>query len=102
MRLHADVKVTVEVTVSRSLEKADIDAAQAANLLERPEDAEKLLAAAAPAGRRRRSPDCGRSARCLIGLKGLRISTGAKATSRRFAFRRKVFMGCGLCGPSPI
>ncbi len=49
VRLHADVKVTVEVTVSRSLEKADIDAAQAANLLERAEDAEKLLAAAAPA-----------------------------------------------------
>jgi large subunit ribosomal protein L9 len=48
VRLHADVKVTIEVTVSRSLEKADIDAAQAANLLERPEDAEKLLAAAAP------------------------------------------------------
>ncbi len=50
VRLHADVKVTIEVTVARSLEKADIDAAQqAANLLERPEDAEKLLGAAAPA-----------------------------------------------------
>jgi large subunit ribosomal protein L9 len=49
VRLHADVKVIVEVTVARSLEKADIDAAQAANLLERPEDAEKLLNAAAPA-----------------------------------------------------
>jgi len=53
VRLHADVKVTVDVTVSRSLEKADIDAAQAASLLERPEDAEKLLgeatAAEAPA-----------------------------------------------------
>jgi large subunit ribosomal protein L9 len=43
VRLHADVKVTVEVTVARSLEKADIDAAQAANMLERAEDAEKLL-----------------------------------------------------------
>ncbi|MBL8644604.1 MAG: 50S ribosomal protein L9 [Rhodospirillaceae bacterium] len=49
VRLHADVKVTVEVTVARSMEKADIDAAQAANLLERPEDAEKLLNASAPA-----------------------------------------------------
>lgn len=47
VRLHAEVKVTVEVTVSRSLDKADIDAAQAANLLERPEDAEKFLGAAA-------------------------------------------------------
>jgi large subunit ribosomal protein L9 len=50
VRLHADVKVTVEVTVSRSLEKADLEAAQAASMLERAEDAEKLLGAAKPEG----------------------------------------------------
>jgi large subunit ribosomal protein L9 len=44
VRLHADVKVTIEVTVSRSLEEADLKAAQAAMLLERAEDAEKLIA----------------------------------------------------------
>lgn len=49
VRLHADVKVTVEVTVARSLEKADLDAAQAASMLERAEDAEKLMGEAAPA-----------------------------------------------------
>lgn len=48
VRLHADVKVTVEVTVARSMEKADLEAAQAASMLERAEDAEKLLADAAP------------------------------------------------------
>ncbi|MSO98307.1 MAG: 50S ribosomal protein L9 [Rhodospirillaceae bacterium] len=46
VRLHADVKVTVEVTVARSMEKADLEAAQAASMLERAEDAEKLLVAA--------------------------------------------------------
>jgi large subunit ribosomal protein L9 len=52
VRLHADVKVTVEVTVARSMEKADLEAAQAANatMLERAEDAEKLLGAAKPEG----------------------------------------------------
>ncbi len=49
VRLHADVKVTIEVTVARSLEKADLDAAQAASMLERPEDAEKLLGESAKA-----------------------------------------------------
>jgi large subunit ribosomal protein L9 len=49
VRLHADVKVVVEVTVARSMEKADLDAAQAASMLERAEDAEKLLSDAAPA-----------------------------------------------------
>jgi large subunit ribosomal protein L9 len=49
VRLHADVKVTIEVTVARSMEKADLDAAQAASMLERPEDAEKLLSDAAKA-----------------------------------------------------
>jgi large subunit ribosomal protein L9 len=48
VRLHADVKVVVEVTVARSMEKADLDAAQAASMLERAEDAEKLLSDAAP------------------------------------------------------
>jgi large subunit ribosomal protein L9 len=43
VRLHADVRVNVEVTVSRSLEEADLKAAQAAMLLERAEDAEKLI-----------------------------------------------------------
>jgi large subunit ribosomal protein L9 len=44
VRLHADVKVAIEVTVSRSMEEADLKAAQAAMLLERAEDAEKLIA----------------------------------------------------------
>lgn len=48
VRLHADVKVMIEVTVARSMEKADLEAAQAASMLERPEDAEKLLSDAAP------------------------------------------------------
>ena len=48
VRLHADVKLTVEVTVARSQEEADLHAAQAAALLERAEDAEKLLAETAP------------------------------------------------------
>ena len=47
VRLHADVKVIVEVTIARSMEKADLEAAQAASMLERPEDAEKLLGAPA-------------------------------------------------------
>jgi len=49
VRLHADVKVMVDVTVARSMEKADLEAAQAASMLERAEDAEKLLSDAAPA-----------------------------------------------------
>jgi large subunit ribosomal protein L9 len=43
LRLHPEVRVDVEVTVSRSLEEADLKAAEAAELLERAEDAEKLL-----------------------------------------------------------
>jgi large subunit ribosomal protein L9 len=44
VRLHADVKVSIEVTVARSTEQADLDAArnQAAALLERAEDADRM------------------------------------------------------------
>ncbi|MDX2222688.1 MAG: 50S ribosomal protein L9 [Rhodospirillaceae bacterium] len=44
VRLHADVRVGIEVTVARSTEQADLDAArnQAAALLERAEDADRL------------------------------------------------------------
>ena len=44
IRLHPEVKVEVEFTVARSKEEADLQAAEAAKLLERTEDAEKLLA----------------------------------------------------------
>jgi len=43
LRLHADVKINLDVTVARSMDEADLKAAQAAQLLERAEDAEKLL-----------------------------------------------------------
>lgn len=44
VRLYGDVKSTVEVTVARSTEEAEsLKAAQAASLLERAEDAEKLI-----------------------------------------------------------
>jgi len=49
IRLHPEVKVEVEFTVARSKEEADLQAAEAAKLLERTEDAEKLLADTAPA-----------------------------------------------------
>ena len=51
VRLHPEVKIEVEFTVARSVEEANLKAAEAAKLLERAEDAEKLLeeAEAAPA-----------------------------------------------------
>jgi large subunit ribosomal protein L9 len=49
VRLHPEVKVDIEFTVARSMEEADLKAAEAAQLLERAEDAEKLLSDAPPA-----------------------------------------------------
>ena len=49
VRLHPEVKIDVEFTVARSMEEDDLKAAEAAQLLERAEDAEKLLVAEAPA-----------------------------------------------------
>ena len=49
VRLHPEVKIDVEFTVARSMEEADLKAAEAAALLERTEDAEKLISDAAPA-----------------------------------------------------
>ena len=51
VRLHPEVKIDVDVTVARSTEEADLKAAEAAQLLDRAEDAEKLIAdaEAAPA-----------------------------------------------------
>ena len=49
LRLHPEVKVDIEFTVARSMEEADLKAAEAAQLLERAEDAEKLIADTAPA-----------------------------------------------------
>jgi large subunit ribosomal protein L9 len=49
VRLHPEVKIDVEFTVARSMEEADLKAAEAAALLERAEDAEKLISDAAPA-----------------------------------------------------
>jgi large subunit ribosomal protein L9 len=43
VRLHPEVKVDVEVTVARSMEEGNLKLAEAAKLLERAEDAEKLL-----------------------------------------------------------
>jgi large subunit ribosomal protein L9 len=42
VRLHPEVKVDVEFTVARSMEEATMKISQAAALLERAEDAEKL------------------------------------------------------------
>jgi large subunit ribosomal protein L9 len=50
VRLYGDVKLTVEVTVARSTEEADLKAAQAASMLERSEDAAKLIEREGPAG----------------------------------------------------
>jgi len=46
VRLHPEVKIDVDFTVARSMEEADLRAAEAAELLERAEDAEKLVAEA--------------------------------------------------------
>jgi len=43
VRLHPEVKVDVEVTVARSMEEGNLKIAEAAQLLERAEDAQKLL-----------------------------------------------------------
>jgi large subunit ribosomal protein L9 len=43
VRLHPEVKIDVEITVARSLEEGNLKIAEAANLLERAEDAQKLL-----------------------------------------------------------
>ncbi len=42
-RLHPEVKVDVEFTIARSLEEGNLKIAEAADLLERAEDAQKLL-----------------------------------------------------------
>ncbi len=49
VRLHPEVKIDIDFTVARSMEEADLKAAEAAQLLERAEDAEKLIAEVAPA-----------------------------------------------------
>ncbi len=49
VRLHPEVKVDVEFTVARSMEEGNLKIAEAAQLLERAEDAEKLLGDEAPA-----------------------------------------------------
>ena len=49
VRLHPEVKIDVDFTVARSMEEADLKAAEAALLLERAEDAEKLLGGETPA-----------------------------------------------------
>ena len=48
IRLHPEVKIDVEFTVARSIEEAN-QKVQAADLLERAEDAAKLEAESAPA-----------------------------------------------------
>jgi len=49
VRLHPDVKVDVEFTIARSMEEGNLKIAEAAQLLERAEDAEKLMGDEAPA-----------------------------------------------------
>ena len=46
LRLHPEVKIDVDFTVARSMEEADLKAAEAAALLERAEDAQRLVAEA--------------------------------------------------------
>lgn len=43
VRLHPDVKVDIDFTVARSMEEGNLKIAEAAQLLERAEDAQKLL-----------------------------------------------------------
>lgn len=45
VRLHPEVKVDIEFTVARSVEEANLQMAEAAQMLERAEDAEKLTGA---------------------------------------------------------
>ncbi len=49
VRLHPEVKVDVEFTIARSMEEGNLKIAEAAQLLERAEDAEKLISDEAPA-----------------------------------------------------
>lgn len=49
VRLHPEVKVDVEFTIARSMEEGNLKIAEAAQLLERAEDAEKLMGDEAPA-----------------------------------------------------
>ncbi|MCA0202126.1 MAG: 50S ribosomal protein L9 [Proteobacteria bacterium] len=49
VRLHPEVKVDVEFTIARSMEEGNLKIAEAAQLLERAEDAEKLIGDEAPA-----------------------------------------------------
>lgn len=49
VRLHPEVKVDIEFTVARSMEEGNLKIAEAAQLLERAEDAEKLMGGDAPA-----------------------------------------------------
>ncbi|MGE4065036.1 MAG: 50S ribosomal protein L9 [Rhodospirillaceae bacterium] len=48
VRLHPEVKVEIEFTVARSMEEGNLKIAEAAQLLERAEDAEKLIGGDAP------------------------------------------------------
>ena len=48
IRLHPEVRVEITFTVARSLDEADLKAAEAAQLLERVEDAAKLMTGEAP------------------------------------------------------
>ena len=57
LRLHPEVKIDIDFTVARSMEEADLKAAEAAQLLERAEDAEKILAEAAPAEGQEAAPE---------------------------------------------
>ena len=49
LRLHPEVKVDIEFTVARSVEEGNLKIAEAAQLLERAEDAEKLIGDETPA-----------------------------------------------------
>lgn len=49
LRLHPEVKVEIDFTVARSMEEGNLKIAEAAKLLERAEDAEKLMGGEAPA-----------------------------------------------------
>ena len=49
VRLHPEVKIEIDFTVARSIEESNLKVAQAADMLERAEDAAKLEAESAPA-----------------------------------------------------
>jgi len=56
VRLHPEVKVDIEFTVARSVEEGNLKIAEAAQLLERAEDAEKLIGDEAPAATAEEAP----------------------------------------------